>query len=67
MEKDENYDLQKELERKFDELFGEICDENENTIDGWGDCIDDEETYEGKIQEIEKNKRRIPNDGQMTK
>lgn len=78
MEKDENYDLQKELERKFDELFGEICDEdeneiedgdgdenengNENTIDGRDDCIDDEETYEGKIQEIEKNKRRIPND-----
>ena len=51
MEKDENYDSQKELERKFDELFGEICDEDENeiedgdenTIDGWGDCIDDEE------------------------
>lgn len=32
MGRDENYDLQKELERKFDELFGEIGDEDKNEM-----------------------------------
>lgn len=30
--KDDTYDLQKELERKFDELFGPINDESENEV-----------------------------------
>lgn len=67
MEKDENYDLQKELERKFDELFGETDDEDENAK-GKGDensidnGIDDKEIDQDQIQEIEKNNRSIPND-----
>ena len=59
MDKSENYDLQNELERKFNELFGTL-DEEEEATDNSEDMENDERAYEEILPEEDRRKIEEP-------
>lgn len=59
MDKNENYDLQNELERKFNELFGTL-DEEEEATDNSEDMENDERAYEEILPEEDRRKIEEP-------